>query len=136
MSGCHIHPLRRSTSSSINPKPGMSSLDHVHGSSASACVMLCDHSGPTPAMHTMPTQQRSYAPVKPRESALIPFVTTCLPKVGLAYARQLSRTSRIFSQTNTCLFCALCAHSCTPGKDFPVRSPITPSQAHLTLEFF
>jgi hypothetical protein len=41
-------------SSSINPNPGMSSLCHVRGSSASACAMLCDHSGTIPAMHTMP----------------------------------------------------------------------------------
>jgi hypothetical protein len=61
----HTPPLRRSTSSSINPKPGTSSLGHVLGSSASACSMLCDHSGPTPAMHTMPAQLRPHAPVKP-----------------------------------------------------------------------
>jgi hypothetical protein len=87
---CHIHPLRRSTSSSINPKPGTSSLGHVRGSSASTCAMLCDHSGPTPAMHTMPTQLRPHAPVKPRESALIPIVTTRLPEAGPAHAWQLS----------------------------------------------
>jgi ferredoxin-like protein FixX len=85
--------------------------------------MLCDHSGPTPTMHTMLAQLRSHAPVKPRESALIPFVTTRLPEVGPAYVWQLSRTPRISSHTNTCLFCALCPHSCTPGKDFPVSHP-------------
>jgi hypothetical protein len=44
--------------------------------------MLCDHSRPTPAMHTMPTQLRPHAPVKPRKSALIPIVTTRLPEAG------------------------------------------------------
>jgi hypothetical protein len=53
-------------------------------------VMLCDQSGPTPAIHTMPAQVRPHAPVKPRESALIPFVTTCLPEASPAYAWQLS----------------------------------------------
>jgi hypothetical protein len=42
----HPHPLKRP----------MSFLGHVHVSSASVCAMLCDHSGSTPAMHTMPTQ--------------------------------------------------------------------------------
>jgi hypothetical protein len=124
------HPLRISTSSSINPKPGTTSLGHVRGYSASACAMLCDHSRPTPAMHTMPAQLRPHAPVKPRESALIPIVTTRPPEAGPAYTWQLSRTPRISSQTNKCLSCALCPHSCAPGKDFPV------SQARLTLELF
>jgi hypothetical protein len=85
--------------------------------------MLCDHSGPTPAMQTMPAQLRPHAPVKPRESALIPIVTTRLPEVGPAYTWQLSRTPRISPQTNTCVFCALCPHSCAPEKDFPVGHP-------------
>jgi hypothetical protein len=120
---CHIHPLRRSTSSSINPKPGTSALGHVRGSSANTCAMLCDHSGPTPTMHTMPAQLRPHASVKPRESALIPIVTTHLPEARPAYTWQLSRTPRISPQTNTCLSCALCPHSCAPGKDFPVGHP-------------
>jgi hypothetical protein len=52
----HTHPLRRSTSSLINPQPGTFSLYHVCVSSVSACAMLCDHSGPTSAMRTMPVQ--------------------------------------------------------------------------------
>jgi ferredoxin-like protein FixX len=122
-------------SSSINPNPGTSSLGHVRGSSASACAMLCDHSGPTPAMHTMLAQLRPHAPVKSRESALIPIVTTRLPEAGPAYAWQLSRTPRISPQTNTCLSCALCPHSCAHGKGLSGRSPIAPRQARLTLEF-
>jgi hypothetical protein len=116
-------PLRRSTSSSINPKLGTFSLGHVRGSSVSACAMPCDHLGPTPAMHTMLAQLRPHAPVKPRESALILIVTTRLPKAGPTYTWQLSRTPRISSQTNTCLFCALYPHSCTPGKNFRVGHP-------------
>jgi hypothetical protein len=54
----------------------MFSLGNVRGSSASACAMLCDHSGPTTAMHNMHAQQEPHAPVKPRESAPIPFLTT------------------------------------------------------------
>jgi hypothetical protein len=50
-------------------------------------------------------------------------VTTRLPEAGPAYTWQLSRTPRISPQTNTCLSCALCPHSCTPGKDFPVGHP-------------
>ena len=30
---------------------------------------------------------------------------------------------RLSSQTNTCLFCTLCPHSCAPGKYFPVGHP-------------
>jgi hypothetical protein len=85
--------------------------------------MLCDHSGPTPAMHTMPAQLRPHEPVKPRELALMPIVTTRLPEAGPAYTWQLSRTPRISPQTNTFLSCALCPHSCAPGKDFPVGHP-------------
>jgi hypothetical protein len=58
----HPHPLKRPTSSSVNPKPGTSSLGHVRVSSASACVMLCDHSESIPAMHTMPVQLRYTCP--------------------------------------------------------------------------
>jgi hypothetical protein len=54
--GCILTPLRRSTSSLINPQPGTFSLYHVCVSSVSACAMLCDHSGPTSAMRTMPVQ--------------------------------------------------------------------------------
>jgi hypothetical protein len=61
--------------------------------------MLCDHSGPTPAMHTMPAQLRPHEPVKPRELALMPIVTTRLPEAGPAYTWQLSRTPRISPQT-------------------------------------
>jgi hypothetical protein len=126
-------PLRRSTSSSINPKPDLSSLGHVRGSSASACAMLCDHSGPTPAMHTMPVQLRPHAPVKPRESALIPIVMTRLPEAGPTYTWQLSRTPRISPQTNKYLSCALCPMRTREGLLGP--SPIAPSQVRLTLEF-
>jgi ferredoxin-like protein FixX len=51
-------------------------------------------------------------------------VTTHLPEAGPAYAWQLSRTPRISPQTNTCLCCTLCPHSCAPGKDFPVGHPL------------
>jgi hypothetical protein len=50
-------------------------------------------------------------------------VTTHLPKAGLTYAGQLSRTPKISPQTNTCLSCAFCPHSCAPGKNFPVGHP-------------
>jgi hypothetical protein len=51
-------------------------------------------------------------------------VTTRLPEAGPAYTWRLSRTPRISPQTNTCLFCALCPHSCAPGKDFSVGHPL------------
>jgi hypothetical protein len=47
--------------------------------------MLCDYSGPTLAMHTVPVQLRPHALVKQRESALIPIVTTRFPEAGPAY---------------------------------------------------
>jgi hypothetical protein len=65
----HPHPLKRLTSSSVNPKPGTSSLGHIRVSSASACAMLCDHSRSTPAMRTMPAQLRHTRPWN-RESQL------------------------------------------------------------------
>jgi hypothetical protein len=52
-------------------------------------------------------------------------VMTRLPEAGPAYTWQLSRTPRISPQTNTCPSCALCPHSCAPGKDFPVGHPST-----------
>ena len=76
--GCYIlTPLRdrrprRST-------PGTSPLGHVRVSSASACAMLGDHSGSTPAMHTVPAQL-THAPVKPQGSALIPFCNVPPPR--------------------------------------------------------
>jgi ferredoxin-like protein FixX len=51
------------------------------------------------------------------------LVQARLPEAGPAYTWQLSRTPRISPQTNTCLSCALCPHSCAPGKDFPVGHP-------------
>jgi hypothetical protein len=54
----HHHPLKRPTSSSINSKPGTSSLGHVRVS----CAMMCDHFGSTPAMCTMPAQLRHTRP--------------------------------------------------------------------------
>jgi hypothetical protein len=48
----------------------------------------------------MPTQLRPHAPVKPRESALIPIVLTRLPEAGPAYTWQLARTTIISPQTN------------------------------------
>jgi hypothetical protein len=55
-------------------------------------------------------------------------VTTRLPEAGPAYTWQLSRTPRISPQTNTCLFCALCPHSCAPRKDFSVGHPSLPAK--------
>jgi hypothetical protein len=45
------------------------------------------------------------------------------PQARPAYTWLLSRTPIISPQTNTCLFCTLCPHSCTLGKDFPVGRP-------------
>jgi hypothetical protein len=82
---------------------GTSSLGHVRGSSHSTCAMLCDQSGPKPAMHTMPAQLQPHSPMKPRESALIPFVTIHLPEAGPAYAWQLCRTQE-YSHSPTHVF--------------------------------
>jgi hypothetical protein len=49
--------------------------------------MLCDHSGPhqpcTPCLRKL----QPHATVKPRESALIPIVTTCLHEAGPTQGR-------------------------------------------------
>ena len=111
----HPHPLRRPTSSSVNPRPGTSPLGHVRVSSASACAMLGDHSRSTPAMHTMPVQL-THAPVKPQGSALIPFYNVPPPR-GQARLHLIAFLGhRLPSQTNTSLFYVLCPHSCAPGR--------------------
>ena len=111
----HPHPLKRSTSSSINPKPRASSLGHVHVSRASACAMLCDHDGSTPAMRTMPAQL-THALIKPQGSALIPFCNVPPPR-GQGRLHLIAFLGhRLPSQTNTSIFCALCPHSCAPGR--------------------
>jgi hypothetical protein len=48
------------------------------------------------------------------------------------------KLSRISPQTNTSLFCALCAHSCTSGNNFPVGHPSSNRSRPSTfnLEFF
>jgi hypothetical protein len=65
----------------------------------------------------------THTPVKPRESALIPFcnVPPLRGRDRLHLAASLGY--RLPSQTNTGLFCALCPHSCTPGKNFSVGHP-------------
>ncbi len=61
--GCHtLTPLREIDAPVDQPRPGTSPLGHVHVSNASACAMLCDHSGSTPAMHTMPAQLQHTRP--------------------------------------------------------------------------
>jgi hypothetical protein len=80
--------------------------------------MLCDHSGPTPAMHTMPAQLRPHAPMKPRESALIPAVTEP-PKIVLYY--RLSRSTWPLSN-NKELFCRF--RRVKPGKSHTTGSLI------------
>lgn len=87
--------------------------------SASTCAILCDHSGPTTAMYTMPAQPRPHAPVK-LQGQLWYKLWRLAPGAGPAYTYQLSRISRLSSQINTSLFCALCPHSCTFRKNFPV----------------
>jgi hypothetical protein len=88
----HPHPLKRLTSSSVNPKPRTSSLGHVRGSSANACAMLCDHFASTPDMRTMPVQLRHTRPQN-RESRLWYYsVTSRLLEDRPAYIWPLSRT--------------------------------------------
>ena len=56
----------------------------------------------------------------PRHASI---VTSRLPEAGPAYIWQLNLGYRLPSQTNTSLFCALCPHSCAPGKNFQVGHP-------------
>ena len=58
----------------------------------------------------------THAPVKPRESALIPFCNVPPPR-GQARLHLIAFLGhRLPSQTNTSLFCVLCPHSCAPGR--------------------
>jgi hypothetical protein len=104
----HPHHLKRPTSSSVNLKLGTSPLGHVRVSSASACAMSCDHSGPTPAIRTMPAQLRH----------------TCTRE-----------TMRVGSQVLSAYFVLTRAHL---GRTFrSVTHPkIALGQARLTSEFF
>ena len=49
-------------------------------------------------------------------------VMSRLPEAGPSYIWCLLG-HRLFSQTNTSLFCTLCPHSCAPGKNLPVGHP-------------
>jgi hypothetical protein len=79
-----------------------------------------------------------HTPVLPQGSALIPNVTPRPPRGSGLLPWQLSRISRLAPQTNTSLFCALCPHSCAPGKYFPVGHPSSNRSRPITLnpEFF
>ena len=84
----------------------------------------------------MPVHLRPYVPVKPGESALIPFYNVPLPR-GQARLHLVAYLGhRLPSQTNTSLFCALCPHPCAPGKIFrSVTHPqIAPGQARKLLQ--
>ena len=59
-----------------------------------------------------------HAPVKPRESALIPFCNVLLPRGQVRLRLATFLGYRPLSQTNTSLFCTLCPHSCASGKNF------------------
>src|SRR6185437_1267739 len=103
----HTHPLKRPTSSSVNPKPGTSSLGHVpyvqcrqpmcHVRASSANGPCATSVRPVPTVHPrcpctcrwhlrphapvlMPPHLRPYVPVKPRELALIPFCNVPPPR--------------------------------------------------------
>nr|BAD10558.1 hypothetical protein [Oryza sativa Japonica Group] len=97
---------------------GTSPLGHVRVSSASAWP---------PPVHTSHAHHAcataTHAPVKPRESALIPFCNVP-PLPGRARLHLAAFIGhRLPSQTNTSLFCTLCPHSCAPGKNFPIGHP-------------
>jgi hypothetical protein len=70
-----IHPLRRPTSSSVNPNLGTWPLLATFMCLVSSYAMPCDHSGPTCAMHYIPESPSPHTPENPRGSALIPLVT-------------------------------------------------------------
>ena len=76
--------------------------------------------------------------MKPRELALILIVTSRLLEGEPTYTWQLFSTSRIPSQTNTRLFCALSPTHVHPGRTSrSVTHPeIAQGLAHLTSEFF
>ena len=106
----HTHPLKRPTSSSVNPKPGTSSLGHVpyvqcqqpmcHVRASNANGPCATSVHPVPTAHPrcprtdppracahaggisapMPPHLRPYVPLKPRESALIPLCNIPPPR--------------------------------------------------------
>ena len=105
----------------------------VRESSANGpCVMfdaraLTHHAPVHMPVASAPPRARAHAssltPVKPRESALIPFCNVP-PSQGQARLHLAAYIGhKLPSQTNTCLFCTLCPHSCAPGNNFPVGHP-------------
>jgi hypothetical protein len=133
----HPHPLKRPTSSSVNPKLGTSPLGHVHVSSTSACAMLCDHSGSTPVMRTMPAQLRHTHPWNHESRLRYNSVTSRL----WGWAR-LHLTAflgyRLLSQTHISLFSHFVLTRAHPRRTSRsvTHSEIALGQACLTSEFF
>jgi hypothetical protein len=117
-------PLRRPTSSSVNPKPGTSPLSHVCVSS----VVICHAMWPLwahmrHAPYTRTTNPNT--PMKPRGSALIPLVTPRpIPgPAGGTYSWQLARIIYC-PHRPTRVFCAHFVLTHAHPRKLPGRSPI------------
>jgi hypothetical protein len=102
--------------------------------------------------YTAQTQSSSRSSYSPRETNLVcllltgaeaegstipeDVVTTRLPEAGPAYTWQLSRTTRISPTDQHMSFLRTLSSLMRTREGLPGRSPIAPSQARLTLEFF
>jgi hypothetical protein len=130
-------PLRRPTSSSVNPNPGTSPLSNVCVSS----VVICHAMWPLRAnmCHAPYTRTPNpHTPVKPQGSALILLVIP-RPILGPAVLTPGSSLGSYIVPTDQheCFMCTLSSLMRT-RENFPVGHPsqIAPSQVHLTWRFF
>jgi hypothetical protein len=100
--------------------------------------MTCDHSGPTCTMCHVPEPRSPHTPVKPRESALIPFVTPHpIPRPAVLTPGS-SLGSYIVPTVQHESFVRTLSSLMRTRENFPVEHPsqIASSQAHLTWRFF
>jgi hypothetical protein len=132
-----IHPLRRPTSSSVNPNPETSPLGHVCMSSAVICHAMWPLE-PTCAMRHILEPPSPHTPVKPWGSALIPLVTPHPISGPAVLTPDSSLGSYIVPTDQHDSFVRTLSSLMRTQENFSVGHPsqIAPSQARLTWRFF
>jgi hypothetical protein len=100
--------------------------------------MPCDHSRPICAMRHIPELPNPHTPVKPRGSALIPFVTPHPIPGSAVLTPGSSLGSYIVPTYQYEAFVHTLSSLMRTRENFPVGHPsqIAPSQAHLTCRLF
>jgi hypothetical protein len=132
-----IHPLRRLTSSLVNPNPKTSPLSHVCVSSVVICHVMCSlwaHMRHAPILEP----PSPHTPVKPRGSVLITLVTPRPIPRPTVHTPGSSLGSYIVPIDQHESFVRTLSSLIRTRENFPVGHPsqIAPSQTHLTWRFF